>query len=81
MNLPANVHVRAPGTHRTIKTVEQALQMIDRELAPEAARLPRWTFARALLVEAEKTGKSRDLNVAFRQLRQALSNERLLADE
>ena len=81
MKLPADIHLHAPGTRSTVKTVEQALAMIDRELTPEIARLSRWTFARALLVEAQKTGKTRDLNAAFRQLKQALSNEKWLAEE
>ena len=81
MKLPADIHLRAPGTRSTVKTVEQALGMIDHELPPEITRLSRWTFARALLIEAQKTGKTRDLNAAFRQLNQALSNEKWLADE
>ncbi len=54
--------------------------MIDSELPAELARLPRWTFARALLVEASKTGRKRDLTAAMRQVRQALSNEGWLID-
>jgi hypothetical protein len=78
MDLPADVHIRAPGMPPVIATVEQAIDMIDRQLPAELARLPRWTFARALLVEAARTGKSRDLNTAVRQLRQALGNEKWL---
>jgi hypothetical protein len=78
LELPAEVRVRAPGVRSRLKTVEQSIDMIDRELSPELARLPRWTFARALLVEAERSRKSRDLNAAFRQLKQALSNEKWL---
>jgi hypothetical protein len=81
MKLPADVHIRAPGVPPVIKTVEQAIGMIDRDLAPEQARQPRWTFARALLTEVQRTGKSRDLNAAFRQLKQALSNEKWLVVE
>ena len=81
MKLPLDLHLHAPGQRPIVKTVEQALGLIDHELAPEIARLPRWTFARALLVEAQKTGKSRDIKVAFRQLKQALTNESWLADE
>ncbi len=77
-DLPSEVRIRAPGVRSVVKTVEQALNTIDREISPELARLPRWTFARALLVEAERTGKSRDLNAAFRQFKQALSNEKWL---
>lgn len=80
MDLPAEIHLHAPGTRSTMRTVEEALRMIDHELSPEIARLSRWTFARALLVEALKTGKARDLKVAHRQLRQALANEKWLVD-
>ena len=78
MDLPTNVCVRAAGMPPVIATVEQAIDVIDRHLPVELARLPRWTFARSLLVEAARTGKSRDLNTAFRQLRQALGNEKWL---
>lgn len=81
VKLPAEVHIRAAGLRSVVKTVEQALHAIDRELSPELARLPRWTFARALLIEAQRTQKSRDLNAAYRQFKQALSNEKWLADE
>lgn len=72
------MRIRAPGVRSRIKTVEQSLDMIERELSPELAQLPRWTFARALLVQAQRSRKSRDLNAAFRQLKQALSNEKWL---
>ncbi len=78
LELPTEVCIRAPGVRAVVKTVEQALDTIDRELPPELARLPRWTFARALLVEAQHTHKSRDLNAAFRQFKQALRNEKWL---
>jgi hypothetical protein len=78
MKLPSELRVRSAGIRPTISTVEQALTLIDQNLPPELARLPRWTFARALLVEAMRTGKSRDMNTAVRQLRQALSNEKWL---
>lgn len=78
MKLPTKVHIRAAGIPSVISTVEQAITMIDRNLPTELARLPRWTFARALLVEALKTGKSRDMNAAARQLAQALRNEKMV---
>jgi hypothetical protein len=74
---PTPVRVRAPGLRGAITSVKEALGFIDR-LPAELARLPRWTFARALFVEVERTGKSRDVNAAVRQLRQALSNEKWL---
>jgi hypothetical protein len=77
MKLPAEVRVRASGLPSVIRTVE-AIKLIDRNLPPDLARLPRWTFARALLAEAMQTGKSRDMKAAVRQLRQALQNEKWL---
>jgi len=78
MKLPAEVRVRASGLPSVIRTVEEAIKLIDRNLPPDLARLPRWTFARALLAEARQTGKSRDMKAAVRQLRQALQNEKWL---
>ena len=79
--LPAPIRLRAPGCRPALRTVAEAIDMIDRELPAELARLPRWTFARALLLEAVKTGRTRDLVAAVRQVRQALSNEGWLVDE
>jgi hypothetical protein len=62
-----------------VRTVEEALGLIDCDLPPELRMLPRWTFARELLVVALQSGKKRDHVVAVRQLRQALSNEGWLA--
>jgi hypothetical protein len=73
--LPAPVRLRAPGCRPALRTVDEAIHMIDTELPAELRRLPRWTFAHALLVEATKTGRKRDLTAAVRQVRQALSNE------
>jgi hypothetical protein len=81
MKLPTQVNVRAPGHRAAVKSVEDALGFIDRHLPEELARLPRWTFARALFLEAQRTGKSRDMNAAMRQLRQALSNEKWLEED
>jgi adenylate cyclase len=74
------VQVHSPHLHVTLETVEKAINFIDRHVPPELAQLPRWTFARALLVEALKTGKTRDVKAATRQLLQALRNERWLDD-
>ena len=80
MKFPIPIGVRAPGHRGEIASVKDALGFIDRRLPAELARLPRWTFAHALLLEAERTGKSRDLKAAVRQLRQALSNEKWLEE-
>jgi hypothetical protein len=79
--LPGPIRLHAPGCRPALRTVDEAIDMIDSELPAELARLPRWTFARALLLEAVKTGRKRDLVAAVRQVRQALSNEGWLADE
>jgi hypothetical protein len=79
--LPATLRLRAPGCRPALRTVDEAIDMIDKELPAELRRLPRWTFARALLLEAVKTGRKRDLIAAARQVRQALSNEGWLIDE
>ncbi len=79
--LPAPICVRAPTLRGKIDTVERACTFIDKNLPPDLAKLPRWTFARALFAEALKTGKSRDLNTAVRQFRQALSNEKWLDEQ
>jgi len=62
-----------------VRTVGEALDMIDDELPAELRRLPRWTFARALLEEARRSQRKKDVVTAARQLKQALSNEGWLA--
>jgi class 3 adenylate cyclase len=81
LELPQRVHVRAPGLRLELATVEKSIRFIDKNVPRELATLPRWTFARALLVEALRTRKARDLRAAVRQLSQALSNERWLDAE
>ncbi len=76
--LPSAIGVSAPGLRTRLGTLKEALAFIDRHVPPELASRPRWTFARALVVEAMHTGKSRDVNTAARQLTQALRNERWL---
>src|SRR5882672_7021365 len=73
--LPAAIRLQASGCRPALRTVDEAIDLIDSELPTELRRLPRWTFARALLLEAVKTGRKRDLTAAARQVRQALSNE------
>jgi hypothetical protein len=78
LELPQRVCVRAPGLRSELTTVEAAIRFIDKRVAPELAKLPRWTFARALLLEAQKTRKARDLRAAIGQFTQALTNEHWL---
>jgi hypothetical protein len=78
--LPGTIRLRASGCRPALRTLGEAIHMIDTDLPAELRRLPRWTFARALLVEAIKTGRKRDLTAAARQVRQALSNEGWLVD-
>jgi hypothetical protein len=64
-----------------VRTVAEAVRLIDTELPIELRNQPRWTFARELLEVAARTGKKRDIKTASRQFCQALSNEGWLADE
>ena len=73
------VNIRAPGCRPVVRNVGEAILLIDNELPAELRRLPRWTFARALLEEVLRTRRKRDLTAAVRQLRQALTNEGWLA--
>jgi hypothetical protein len=75
MDLQKVLHLNASSMPHEIKTVEQAVRFIDERLPSELRHLSRWRFARALLVEAIKTNKSRDVRAATRQLEQALGNE------
>jgi hypothetical protein len=81
MDLPDAIQTRAKQVPSVLRTVEDALRLIELELGREASALPRWTFARDLLRLAQRSGKKRDLNQAYRQLRQALSNDKLLDDD
>jgi hypothetical protein len=74
-----DLRTRSKGLRAIVRTVEEAIRLIDNELPQELRSMPRWTFARTLLVEAERTKKKRDVTCAERQLRQALSNEGWLA--
>jgi hypothetical protein len=80
LEFPAAVRIRAPGCRPVVRNVSEGLDLIGNELPAELRRLPRWTFARALLEEALRTNRKRDLTAAVRQLRQALSNEGWLAE-
>jgi len=66
--------------HQPLRNTEQALRFIENVLSAELKGQSRWTFARALLVEAERSKKQRDVNVACRQLCQALENDGLLKE-
>lgn len=81
LRFPEPVHIRAPGCRPAVRTVAEALLMIDNELPAELRGRSRWTFARALFEEAMRTRRRRDLDTAIRQFRQALSNEGWLPDE
>lgn len=78
MDFPTHIHTTGSGVRPLIRSTGEALKFIDRELPAELQRLPRWTFARGLLLVADRSRKKRDLTHAYRQLRQALSNDLLL---
>lgn len=79
LSFPAAVKTNKKGLRPIVRTVEEAIRLIDKEIPYELRSLSRWTFARALLVESQRSGKKRDLTCAARQLKQALSNEGWLA--
>jgi hypothetical protein len=80
LEFPAAVRLRTPGCRPVVRNASEGLLLIDNELPAELRRLPRWTFARALLEEVLRTRRKRDLSAAVRQLRQALANEGWLAE-
>jgi hypothetical protein len=79
LQLPAAIRISGSGQRHVVRTVSEALDMIANELPAELRRLPRWTFAQALLEEARRSQRKKDLATAARQLKQALSNEGWLA--
>ena len=80
MDFPSEVRTTGRRVAPRVRNTEQAIRLIDEELPPEIKSKSRWTFARELLVVAQQSGKKRDLNHAYRQFRQALSNDGLLAE-
>ena len=78
MEFAESIKISGSGLRPVIRNTAEAIRLIDQDLSAELKRLPRWTFARELLVVAERSGKKRDLNHAYRQFRQALSNDRML---
>jgi hypothetical protein len=79
LSFPDAVRTNKKGLRPIVRTVEEAIRLVDKELPYELRSLSRWTFARALLVQSQRSGKKRDLVCAIRQLKQALSNEGWLA--
>jgi hypothetical protein len=80
MDFPSHIATKARRVRPGIGSTTAALRFIDQELLPDQRLLSHWTFARELLVAAERSGNKRDLTDAFRQFRQALSNDRLLKE-
>lgn len=78
MEFPIHIRTCGSGVRPLIRSTVEAIRFIDRELPAELKALPRWTFARALLLVADRSQKKRDLTHAYRQLRQALANDLLL---
>jgi hypothetical protein len=81
LQFQTEIRTRAKGLRPILRTTTEAVRLIDKELPAELRGLPRWTFARALLVAAERSRKKRDVACAFRQVKQALANEGWLAPD
>jgi hypothetical protein len=80
MQLPSEIRTTGRGIRAVICTTQDAIRFIDDELPAELKSLSRWTFARELLLVAEQSEKKRDARYAYRQFRQALSNDRMLEE-
>jgi hypothetical protein len=52
MNFPTELRIKRDGVRPVVRTTTEALRLIDEELPIELRGLPRWTFARALLLAA-----------------------------
>jgi hypothetical protein len=79
--LPFEIRTKGGGVRPAIRTVQEAIGLIDDELTAELRSQSRWTFAMELLLAAVSSNKKRDVTAAARQLRQALSSDNLLADD
>ena len=79
MEFSTTFRIKRDGLRPVVRTTAEAIRLIDEELPVELRALPRWTFARDLLVAADKSNKKRHVIAAARQFRQALSNEGWLA--
>jgi hypothetical protein len=56
--------IKRDGLRPVVRTTAEALRLIDEELPMELRGLPRWTFARELLVAADKSRRSRNNDIA-----------------
>jgi hypothetical protein len=79
--LPFAIRTKGGTVRPQVRTVAEAIGLIDDDLPSELRSQSRWTFAAELLVAAASSKKKRDVMVAARQFRQALLNDGLLADE
>ena len=79
IELPQEIRTTGSRVRPAVRTVHEALRLIAQDLPAELQALPRWTFAKALLEAAARTGSKKDIATASRQLRQALGNEGWLA--
>jgi hypothetical protein len=77
----APIGISAAGLREQLRNLGEAKRFVEDEIPAELHKLPRWSFAEALIDHALETGKRRDLRAAERQLRQALSNEHWLAEK
>jgi hypothetical protein len=67
--------VCAPLWRRRVRTVEEALVLIDKELPKERRHAPRWRRARELLTRATRSRDPSLIEGATAQLERALQQE------
>jgi hypothetical protein len=81
MTIKLTEEIRTQGSiARSARTIEEALRLIEEDLPVELRNLRHWTFARALLLQAQRTGAKKDMRNAVLQLKQALTREKWLID-
>jgi hypothetical protein len=77
MPQPLNLarYVCAPQWNRRVRTLTEALALIDKELPKERRHAPHWRRARELLTRAIRSGDPSVIEVATAQLERALRQE------
>jgi hypothetical protein len=62
MKFKSTVRTNGPGLRPALRTTKEAIGLIDQDIPQELRTLERWTFARALLVEALRSIRRKLVN-------------------
>jgi hypothetical protein len=75
--LPTEIHLRAAGLPSVIRTVEEAIRLIETQMPKELAGASALDLRVCFANRGATDGKgARDMKAAIRQFKQALKNER-----